>query len=162
MKKTTFLIAIVSVILLPGASYAMTLSDVLNQYYIETSTPKVLGASTNDGGKTTTSLSKPKLSAEASLNIIKGLRYSEGSAAVVSTQLKKGMRNDEVKKLQLVLIAKGYLDADPTGFYGSQTTKAVKEFQMKNGIIHTGELVGPSTRAAIEAEVLASTPDIKQ
>ena len=149
MKKTTFFIVIASIILLPVTSYAMTLKDVLTQYYVEISAPKVLGATTNDGGKTTSSLEKPKLSVEAGLNIIKALRYSEGSAAIVSEQLKKGNNSDEVKKLQLFLIAKGYLNADPTGFYGSLTTKAVKEFQAKNGIIHTGALVGPSTRAAI-------------
>lgn len=162
MKKVSFLLVILSIFLLPATSRAMDFSDVLTQYYVETSGGAVLGASTYDGGKTTIAPEKMALSNESKINLIKALRYSEGSAAVVKVQLKAGMRNEDVKKLQIVLIAKGYLDADPTGFYGSQTTRAVKILQEKNGIVHTGRLVGPSTRAAIEKEVLAMTPDLKQ
>ena len=126
------------------------------------SAPAVLGASTTDGGATTTSMRKPRLSPEASITIIKGLRYSEGSAVVVKKTIKKGETSDEVKKLQLVLITKGYLDADPTGKFGPQTVAALKKFQAEKGIKGDGTLVGPGTRAAIAADVAAATPDVKQ
>lgn len=163
MKKISFYIVLASIVLLPVSTYAaMSLSDVLNLYYVGKAEPKVLGASTSDGGATTTSIKENSVSPEVSKSIIKGLRYAEGSSVVVKENLKKGMKSDEVKKLQLVLIAKGYLDAQPTGYYGPLTIKAVKELQKKHGIVHSGRLVGPATRAAIEAEVIATTPDMVQ
>ncbi len=161
MKKISFLIAL-GLLVLPVTGHAMTLADVLTQYKVSTSAPAVLGASTTDGGVTTTSTQKTRLSTEASVTILKGLRYSEGSAVVVKKIVKKGEVSDEVKKLQLVLISKGYLDADPTGKYGALTIKAVKKFQMEKGIKGDGTLVGPATRAAIAADVAAATPDVKQ
>ena len=139
----------------------MNLGDVLTQYYVSSSAPAVLGATTTDGGVTTTSVQK-RLPADASVTIIKGLRYSEGSAVVIKKTVKKGETSDEVKKLQLVLIAKGYLNADPSGKYGAATIAAVKKFQAEKGIKGDGTLVGPATRAAIAADVAAATPDVKQ
>lgn len=161
MKKISFVIAL-GLLVLPVTGHAMTLADVLTQYKVSTSAPAVLGASTTDGGATTTSMQKPRLSPEASITIIKGLRYSEGSAVVVKKTIKKGETSDEVKKLQLVLISKGYLDADPTGKFGAQTVAALKKFQADKGIKGDGTLVGPGTRAAIAADVAAATPDVKQ
>lgn len=161
MKKISFVLAL-GLLVLPVTSQAMTLADVLTQYKVSTSAPTVLGASTTDGGVTTTSMKRVRLSPEASITIIKGLRYAEGSAVVVKKTVKKGETSDEVKKLQLVLISKGYLDADPTGKFGAQTVAALKKFQADKGIKGDGTLVGPATRAAIATDVAAATPDVKQ
>lgn len=162
MKKISFVLAL-GLLIIPVATHAMTLGDVLTQYKVETTAPAVLGASTTDGGKTTTVVRKQKLSSDASVTVIKGLRYSEGSATIVKTTIKKGMdKSDEVKKLQLFLIAKGYLEADPTGKFGPQTVAALKKFQAEKGIKGDGTLVGPATRSAISAEVVATTPDVQQ
>lgn len=161
MKKISFVLAL-GLLVIPVTSQAMTLGDVMTQYYVEKTAPAVLGATTTDGGQTTT-MKKPGLSADAKLTILKGLRYSEGSANIVSKKVMKGMdKSDEVKKLQLFLISKGYLETDPTGKYGSLTAKAVKKFQMEKGINGDGTLVGPATRAAISADVTVATPEIKQ
>lgn len=161
MKKISFVLAL-GLLILPVTSHAMTLADVMTQYYVEKASPKVLGASTTDGGQTAI-MQKPILSADAKITILKGLRYSEGSANIVSKKVMKGMdKSDEVKKLQLFLISKGYLEADPTGKYGSMTARALKKFQMEKGIKGDGTFVGPATRAAIASEVAAATPDIKQ
>jgi peptidoglycan hydrolase-like protein with peptidoglycan-binding domain len=161
--KNIAIIFVLGLFVIPSSGFAMSLADVMTQYYVSVGTPKVLGASTADGGKTGVVVKKQKLRTEDSVTIIKGLRYSEGSPAIVKTTLKNGMdKSDDVKKLQLFLIAKGYLDADPTGKYGAQTTAALKKFQMDKGIKGDGTLVGTATRAAISAEVLATTPDVKQ
>lgn len=162
MKKISFVIAL-ALLVLPFTSHAMTLEDVLTQYRVSVAAPKVLGATTTDGGTTATMQKPARLSPEASLTILKGLRYAEGSATIVKATLKKGMdKSDEVKKLQLFLISKGYLDADPTGKFGPQTAAALKKFQADKKINGDGTLVGPGTRAAIAADVAAATPDIQQ
>ncbi len=165
MKKISFLIAL-GILVLPTISSAMTLGDVLTQHSLYKkeaySAPSVLGAST-DGRGMTTMQKKTAITAEAGKTLVKGLRYSEGSSAIVSKPIKRGMdKSDEVKKLQLFLIAKGYLEADPTGKYGAQTIAAVKKFQAEKGIKGDGTLVGPATRAAIEQEVATMTSDIQQ
>ena len=56
--------------------------------------------------------------------------------------------NGEVSTLQDFLQTRGYLNSEPTGFFGILTLKAVKDFQSANGISPTG-YVGPITRAKI-------------
>ena len=49
-----------------------------------------------------------------------------------------GSQSDEVTKIQTRLKAWGYFDGPVTGYYGSQTTEAVKAFQQKHGLPVTG------------------------
>ena len=56
--------------------------------------------------------------------------------------------NGEVSLVQDFLQSKGYLNSEPTGFFGIMTVNAVKAFQKANGIDATG-YVGPLTRALI-------------
>ena len=63
-----------------------------------------------------------------------------------SQKLSFGLRNNEVTELHKKLIADGFLKiASPTGYFGSQTLKAVKDFQTANGLVSDG-IVGPKTR----------------
>ena len=63
-----------------------------------------------------------------------------------SRTLKKGMKGDDVKELQQVLIKLGYqlpkYGAD--GDYGTETINAVKEFQTKNKLTVDG-IFGPKS-----------------
>src|SRR3989344_6015516 len=72
-------------------------------------------------------------------------------------------KNGEVSTLQDFLQSKGYLNSEPTGYFGLLTFKAVKDFQKANGISPTG-YVGPITRAKIKAltcdDMNPSTPSI--
>lgn len=66
-----------------------------------------------------------------------------------SRNLAFGEKNEEVKKLQLTLIAKGYLSSDSaTGFYGNGTAAALQKFQTSVGIASDGRAFGPQTQAA--------------
>jgi peptidoglycan hydrolase-like protein with peptidoglycan-binding domain len=60
--------------------------------------------------------------------------------------------NGDVSTLQDFLQAQGYLNAEPTGFFGLMTEAAVKRFQSAEGILSSG-FVGPITRARIQARM---------
>jgi hypothetical protein len=66
--------------------------------------------------------------------------------------LRKGSKiKPDVLELQKILIARGFLAADnATGFFGNMTLAAVKQYQTANKIEATG-IVGPLTRAALNA-----------
>ena len=49
-----------------------------------------------------------------------------------------GSRGEEVSKIQTRLKSWGYFSGEVTGYYGSQTTEAVKRFQKKHGLSATG------------------------
>ena len=60
-----------------------------------------------------------------------------------------GMRGEEVKKLQLVLIEQGFLASGlGTGYFGQLTKSAVVKFQMKHGLPGTG-FFGPMSRGVM-------------
>lgn len=155
MKKAT-IIALFIILASAVHAHAMTLGDVLQQYDIykkeQVKSPAVLGASTQTGIPGTAAV-VPKSGVPV---LLKALTYTEGSSAIITRQLTKGMQaQDDVRKLQLFLIAKGYLTADPTGNYFSQTAEALRKFQAEKGIAGDGTVVGPATRAAITADVAA-------
>ena len=54
-----------------------------------------------------------------------------------------------VSILQGILQKKGYLNSEPTGYFGAMTLAAVKQFQSTNGVSPVSGLVGPLTRAKI-------------
>ena len=65
--------------------------------------------------------------------------------------IKKGMKNNAVKALQIILKAKGYTDdsgkvLDIDGSFGAKTRQAVIKMQKANGLEPDGE-VGPLTKA---------------
>ncbi len=65
-----------------------------------------------------------------------------------------GERSNDVKKLQDILVSKGYLSADnATGLYGKVTAAAVMALQRANGIIDDGTIVGPKTQAILNGGV---------
>jgi peptidoglycan hydrolase-like protein with peptidoglycan-binding domain len=71
------------------------------------------------------------------------LRYA------LSLGSKDSKTGGDVTNLQVYLSQTGYLDVDPTGYFGNATKKAVQAFQRANGIAPQGN-VGPYTRAKIK------------
>lgn len=61
-----------------------------------------------------------------------------------------GSRGDDVRALQEQLVAQGYLDVMPTGYFGELTKAALREYQKTKGISPAAGYFGPKTRAAIE------------
>lgn len=78
----------------------------------------------------------------------------------VETISQYGSQSDEVTKIQTRLKSWGYFDGPVTGYYGTQTTEAVKAFQQKHGLSATGvadektlELIGISSSSSSSASV---------
>ncbi|HHV28430.1 MAG TPA: peptidoglycan-binding protein [Clostridium sp.] len=66
-----------------------------------------------------------------------------------SMALKEGMSGSSVTALQRDLKALGYLNVDPTGYFGSLTKEAVVKIQAKHGLEQDG-IAGRSTLALID------------
>jgi len=82
-----------------------------------------------------------------------------GSCVSISKNLGKGMKSEEVRKLQLFLAQDNtiYPEAITSGYFGALTQMAVQRWQTRHGIISYGSpsttgygAVGPKTRTAIE------------
>ncbi len=86
-----------------------------------------------------------QLTAQLNMLIAELNRLTGGS--MLTSDLTQGMRGAEVTKLQNKLTAKGF-PVSSSGYYGTQTTTAVKKFQTSKGITPTGN-VGPLTRAQL-------------
>lgn len=79
------------------------------------------------------------------------LAVSVGASAdsyVFNNNLRVGARGADVTALQNVLVAENLLMVNPTGYFGSLTLKAVKAYQLANGLPSTG-FVGPMTREVL-------------
>ena len=61
-----------------------------------------------------------------------------------------GAQDTQVLSLQQLLVSLGFLNTDPTGYFGPATFAAVKAFQTAHGLEAVGS-VGPQTRAALNA-----------
>ena len=79
-----------------------------------------------------------------------------------SRTLRKGMAGDDVRALQehLLLIPDVYPNGSTTGYFGKLTEEAVKRFQEREGIAHSGTadttgygLVGRQTLAKINGAI---------
>lgn len=71
-------------------------------------------------------------------------------------QLKIGDRGEAVRVVQEQLIKAGYLEGKPNGYYGPNTTDAVRRFQTANYLASSG-VAGPTTRAKLYSLVTSGT-----
>lgn len=81
--------------------------------------------------------------------------FPSSSPPAVDVLSQYGSRGEEVTKIQTRLKSWGYFSGEVTGYYGSQTTEAVKRFQKKHGLSATGvadrktlELIGISSSSS--------------
>ena len=82
---------------------------------------------------------------------------SSGTTALDTTRtLRYGSRSDDVRKLQDALAALGYFKNTSTGYYGTQTTAAVKSYQRAKGLTEDG-IAGKNTLSAINADLAGGT-----
>lgn len=88
-----------------------------------------------------------------------GLQQVSALACVdIATNVFRYEEDERVQTLQGFLYEKGYLKAEPNGYFGPGTFAAVKEYQSANGINPTG-VVGPVTRESLKvASCALSTP----
>lgn len=74
---------------------------------------------------------------------------------IFEKDLMQGMRDDDVVKLQEELSKEGLFKVQPTGFFGSITQEAVREFQKEHGLPETGN-VDSSTRNELNVQSKSS------
>ena len=74
--------------------------------------------------------------------------YAYSSSKNVQALSRLGSRGEEVRKIQTKLKNWGYYSGAVDGIYGTQTQKAVRYFQQKNGLTVDG-IAGPKTLAAM-------------
>ncbi len=72
--------------------------------------------------------------------------------APLTKKLIVGTRNAEVMTLQKILIKKGYLIDTADGSFGQKTLKALKAFQLAQGLQADG-ITGPKTRLSLNNEI---------
>ncbi|MBS7262643.1 MAG: peptidoglycan-binding protein [Eubacteriales bacterium] len=85
------------------------------------------------------------------------LGLTDPSTITVSgATLRNGAENNDVRALQQILKNKGYFTVDVTGYYGSITEKAVRDFQKAAGLVVDG-IAGPKTFAALGLSEPTST-----
>ncbi|MDD7246043.1 MAG: spore cortex-lytic enzyme [Eubacteriales bacterium] len=77
-----------------------------------------------------------------------GVLAAKDATTTEAAVLKQGSTGSSVRTLQTKLKSWGYYTGSVDGIYGSQTVKAVKYFQSKNGLAVDG-IVGAKTAAAL-------------
>lgn len=77
-----------------------------------------------------------------------GVLTAKDATTTEAAVLKQGSTGSSVRTLQTKLKSWGYYTGSIDGIYGSQTVKAVKYFQSKNGLAVDG-IVGAKTAAAL-------------
>ncbi len=82
------------------------------------------------------------------ISIFGYIRYKNYNDTTVETLSKYGSRGSEVTQIQTKLKRWGYYNGSVDGIYGTQTQKAVKYFQRKNGLTEDG-IAGPATLKAM-------------
>ncbi|NEO26138.1 MAG: peptidoglycan-binding protein [Kamptonema sp. SIO4C4] len=71
--------------------------------------------------------------------------------------LQQGDRSTAVKNIQEKLNQLGYLDTQPTGYFGELTQNAVTQLQKDRGVIADG-IVGPTTQALLQPVAASPAP----
>lgn len=158
MKKIlSVVLAVVLVLMVQATVRAATLEEVIGQlrrYQAQNALePSVLGASAYGSvGTEEQNALKPQQSQVLvnALRTVTDVPVSE----IVSKTVRCGMRGDEdVKKLQTFLSAKGYLDSKfITGNFHAITKEALRRFQHRmqiTGVGADGCIVGPLTKRAL-------------
>ncbi|MFA5175589.1 MAG: peptidoglycan-binding protein [Patescibacteria group bacterium] len=147
--------------------YAKFCDQSLNCYSVESDTILYEPAPTSTLSTSTTTLDMEEMSATTTekqvpttdviIGIIKENNGEEAqqmtesvSPLEISKNLNPGAKGEEVKKLQDKLKEMNYLSQEikSTGYFGSETKEAVKQFQKSVGIYPNG-IVGPRTRKAL-------------
>jgi mRNA-degrading endonuclease toxin of MazEF toxin-antitoxin module len=132
--------------------------NVSNQLVISPFTVNTSGSTTATTATTTTTATSSSVDAEIqSLESQLAALQNQTSSSSVATSsyqfnnfLGVGSQSADVTALQQRLTKDGFYSGSITGYFGTLTEAAVKEYQAANGITQAG-YVGPGTRALLNA-----------
>ncbi|MBQ7479835.1 MAG: peptidoglycan-binding protein, partial [Selenomonadaceae bacterium] len=74
-----------------------------------------------------------------------------GMAMASGILVKEGVRGDDVRRVQLLLISRGYLTGEADGVCGKDTVKAIEQFQREAGLEADG-ICGQETFELLEKQ----------
>ena len=97
--------------------------------------------SSEESSKPESSEESSKVEADDSLDIYDGLEYGYGESG------------SDVEKIQNRLMALGYFDAEPTGYYGDFSEEAFRDFESANGLEIDGYASTEDLRLLFSADV---------
>ncbi|WP_339273431.1 cell wall hydrolase [Paenibacillus sp. FSL W8-0426] len=90
-----------------------------------------------------------------------GLAFSVGAPSAGAQKLAQGVQSDQVLRLQEQLSDLGYFNAGLTGYYGTVTKSAVRNFQRHVGLSADG-IAGPKTLTKLNAKIKAEGRTLRQ
>lgn len=90
-----------------------------------------------------------------------GLAFSVSAPSAGAQKLAQGVQSDQVLQLQEQLSDLGYFNAGLTGYYGSVTKSAVRNFQRHVGLSADG-IAGPKTLTKLNAKIKAEGRTLRQ
>ncbi|MED3646429.1 peptidoglycan-binding protein [Halalkalibacterium halodurans] len=103
--------------------------------------------------KGSSTLKKVVISSTFATGLFLATQYDTADAALGDQTLRKGQSHPDVKELQEALKKKGFFNYHTsTGYFGSITENAVREFQMKHGLQVDG-IAGPQTLNALLSQM---------
>ncbi|MED4163193.1 peptidoglycan-binding protein, partial [Halalkalibacterium halodurans] len=103
--------------------------------------------------KGSSTLKKVVISSTFATGLFLATQYDTADAALGDQTLRKGQSHPDVKELQEALKKKGFFNYHTsTGYFGSITEDAVREFQMKHGLQVDG-IAGPQTLNALLSQM---------
>src|SRR3989338_5048557 len=150
-----------------NAGYAGTISNNMGPLTIAALTrwqiyKGIISSNTTPGAGTTGPKTRAALACtKAAVTLPSSPSPTTGS---ITRDLSIGSRGTDVSALQTFLIAQGFLSATATGYFGSLTEAAVRQYQAAQNIVSSGTpattgygAVGPRTRAAIVQQQGIST-----
>lgn len=150
MKKT-LIASLVALVLIGGAAVpvsALTISDVQAQIQELLTRVASLRAQMNqlEGQGMVQTISVPVTPAGV---ISSNDGFPHRVCALLNRNLSQGMSGDDVRGVQEFLHSEGYLQANPTGYFGPITGKAIAQWQAKEGLTQAG-IFGPLSRERIK------------
>ena len=106
-------------------------------------------------------MNKKVLSMAAAAVMALSLVPTVGFAVDRSEVLARGDKDEWVTQIQKALHEQGYLEVDPTGYYGTDTMAAVMKFQNEHSLT-VDAVVGTETRKALLGEDYEAIPETRK
>lgn len=135
-----------------GKAGPETQQKIFGKHYEEISESRKMG----EGSSDSSSSSSGSSSGESSSSGGSGRRY-----ATMMYGDKDYEGDNFIKRLQEELYARGYMESEPTGYYGKETQAAVARYQERKNLTSDGK-AGPETQKSIFGKYYEAIPESRK